>query len=311
MKTISDYFNLWIPSPLQKLNIIRDYQVYVKRDDLIHSVISGNKFRKLKYILLDFQSSGKDQIIAFGGAYSNLLHALSLIVREISVPSVFYIRAYGDDINNPTLNFIRGNGVEMRFLSKEEFRKVRDVKYLEKMQEDMPSAYIIPEGASNLLATYGSSEIYEEIEQQLGIAPDHILMDMGTGGTFAGVLSNISEKTRLTGIPVLKGVDWHKTLMHIFNGDDSRMRTKNYTITEDYHFGGFAKYNHELIGFINNYKFRFGIDLDPVYTGKLAFAVHDMISRGEFAENSTIVWIHGGGLQGIKGFNKNYDYLVL
>ena len=311
MKPISEYFNLWIPSPLQKLQIIQDYQVYVKRDDLIHSVISGNKFRKLKYILLDFQSSGKDHIIAFGGAYSNLLHALSLIVREISVPAIFYIRAYGDDKNNPTLNFIRGNGVEMRFLSKEEFRKLRDASYLKKMQSEMPSAYIIPEGASNMLATYGSAEIYEEIEQQLGIAPDHIVMDMGTGGTFAGVLSRIGEKTRLTGIPVLKGVDWEKTLAQIYNGDDSILLTKNYVITEDYHFGVFAKFNQELIDFINSYNFRFGINIDPVYTGKLAFAVNDMTSRGEFAKNSTIVWIHGGGLQGIRGFNRNNDNLVL
>lgn len=311
MERINDYFNLWIPSPLQKLNIIRDYKVYVKRDDLIHSVISGNKFRKLKHILLDFELSGKDHIIAFGGPYSNLLHALSLILREISVPAVFYIRAYGDDKNNPTLNFIRGNGVEMRFLSKQEFRKFRDADYLIKMQNDIPSAYIIPEGASNLLATYGSAEIYEEIEQQLGTAPDHIIMDMGTGGTFAGVLSRITDRTKLTGIPVLKGVDWKKTLRDIYNGDESILQTKNYAITEDYHFGGFAKFSKELIDFINNYKFRFGIDLDPVYTGKLAFGAHNMINTGQFAKNSLIVWVHGGGLQGIRGFNINYDDIVL
>lgn len=311
MKSINKYFNLWIPSPLQKLNIIRDYQVFVKRDDLIHSVISGNKFRKLKHILLDFESSGKNQIIAFGGAYSNLLHALSLIVHEISVPTVFYIRGYGDDIKNPTLNFIRENGVDMRFLSKEEFRKIRNVNYLKEIQDENPSAYLIPEGASNLLATYGSAEIYLEIEQQLGMAPDHIIMDMGTGGTFAGVLSRISDKTMLTGIPVLKGVNWERTLTDIFDGDNRLLLTKKYTIRDDYHFGGFAKFNQELIDFINRYKFRFGIDLDPVYTGKLAFAVNDMIEMGEFAKNSVIVWVHGGGLQGIRGFNRNYDDLLL
>jgi 1-aminocyclopropane-1-carboxylate deaminase len=304
MKEISEYFNLWIPSPLQKLNNSGNRNIFVKRDDLIHSVISGNKFRKLKYILLEFYKENKKNIIAFGGAYSNLLHALSLIVRELQIPATFYIRGDGFDDGNPTLNFIRNNDVEMVFLSRSDFKKIRDTDFLKRLKNERPDSYIIPEGASNLLATYGSAEIYDEIVSDLNRVPDYIIMDMGTGGTFAGVLSKLDNKTKLIGIPVLKGVNWSKTINEIFNGNDFLYNKKNYTINENYHFGGFGKFNNELIAFINNFKFRFGIDLDPLYSGKLAFAVQDLILNGYLSDNSDIVWVHGGGLQGIKGFNR-------
>ncbi len=304
MNEISEYFNLWIPSPLQKLKNTGNRNVFVKRDDLIHSVISGNKFRKLKFIMLDFFKENKKSIIAFGGAYSNLLHALSLIVREMKIPATFFIRGDGFDDSNPTLNFIRNNGVEMIFLSRSEFKKIRDKDFLERLKIEQPGSYIIPEGASNILATYGSSEIYDEIIADLNHVPDYIIMDMGTGGTFAGVLSKLEGKTQLIGIPVLKGVNWSRTISEIFNGNEFLYSKKNYIINENYHFGGFGKFNIELITFINKFKFRFGIDLDPLYSGKLAYAVQDLMLNGYLSDNSDVVWIHGGGLQGIKGFNR-------
>jgi 1-aminocyclopropane-1-carboxylate deaminase len=304
MDEIYEYFNLWIPSPLQKIKSKNNVNVFVKRDDLIHSVISGNKFRKLKYILLDFYKGNKNHITAFGGAYSNLLHALSLIVREMKIPARFYIRGDNYDETNPTLSFIKNNGVEMVFLSRTEFRKIRERDFLERLQKDHTDSYIIPEGASNLLATYGAAEIWDEIIAELNEVPDYIVMDMGTGGTFAGVLSKLDDKTQLIGIPVLKGVNWPKTLNEIFKGNEFLFNKKNVVINEEYHFGGFGKYNSDLISFINRFKFRYGIDLDPLYTGKLAYALVDLIENGYFSDNSKIVWVHGGGLQGIKGFNR-------
>ncbi len=308
MKSVINTFNLWIPSPLQNIVVKNDHKIFVKRDDLIHSVISGNKYRKLKFILADFLGSNKKSIIAFGGAYSNLLHALSLIVRQMHINATFFIRGDGYDDKNPTLRFIRGNKVEMIFMSRQDFKMIRDRSFLNQLALLNPDAYIIPEGASNKLATYGSSEIYEEIVQQLGYFPDYIVMDMGTGGTFAGVMMQIADKTKLVGIPVVKGVNWNNTLSKII---ESEIPDKDFQIIEDYHFGGFAKYNSELIEFINSFKLEYGIELDPLYTGKLVYGFHDLIKKDYFRKGSTIVWIHGGGNQGIQGFNLvNNDILI-
>lgn len=304
MENFYKHFNLWLPSPIQKLNIESgNFNIFVKRDDLIHNDISGNKFRKLKYNLKYAFANGYDKIIAFGGTFSNLLYTLSVISSEMNIPATFYIRGDGYDNNNPTLNFIKDNGVEMIFLDRTEFKKIRTKEYLTSLRKKNPHTYVIPEGGSNNLAVPGSGEIVDEIVSQLGHEPDYLIMDLGTGGTFAGVLDKLPSKTKLVGIAAIKGVDWNKTLTEIFEGDTAFIKEKNWEILEDYHFGGFAKYNKELIDFINKYKSKYGIPLDPIYTGKLVFAVHDLVEKGYFKENSTIVWVHGGGLQGIAGFN--------
>ena len=311
MEQFYQTFNLRIPSPVQKISCESDYvsNIYVKRDDLIHPIISGNKFRKLKYILIDFFNSKKSKIIAFGGQYSNLLHALSEITLQLKIDAHFYIMSHGNQVINPTLEFIKKNGVKITYLSKSEFRSIRNPDYLNQLKENNPEAYIIPEGASNFLATIGSGEIIAELKDQFPEFPDYIIMDMGTGGTFAGVLSQLPANTKLIGIPILKGVDWKKTLNNIYI-DQVDYSKKNYEIIEDYHFGGFAKWNIELIKFINNYKFKNEIPLDPIYTGKLVFAVYDLLNNGFFSQNSKILWIHGGGLQGIEGFNLLYNDLI-
>lgn len=308
MEIIKQNFNLWIPSPLQNIGSINDCNIFVKRDDLIHSVISGNKYRKLKHILFDFEASRKQKLIAFGGAFSNLLHALSLISKQMNIKATFYIRGDGFDGNNQTLKFIKNNGVELLFMSRQDFKQIREKSFLDQLSLINPDSYIIPEGASNKLATYGSSEIYDEICLQLGYVPDYIVMDMGTGGTFAGVLIKITQKTKLIGIPVVKGVNWNQTLISIIG---RQVNDADYQIIEDYHFGGFGKFNPALIEFINSYKYKFGIDLDPIYTGKLVFGLHDLMKKDFFRKGSTLVWVHGGGNQGIKGFNMINNDIIL
>jgi len=312
MKNFYKHFNLWLPSPMQKINLqnIYNHEIFVKRDDLIHHDISGNKFRKLKYNLKYAFENGYKELIAFGGAFSNLLYTLSVISREMNIPATFYIRGDGFDPDNPTLKFIKHNGVKMVFMSRTAFKNIRNKEYLENMQSQFPKSYIIPEGGSNNLAIPGSGEIVDEIVSQLGKEPDYIIMDLGTGGTFSGVLNNLPGKTQLIGISAIKGVDWNKTLTEIFNGNTEFLLKKNWKIIEDYHFGGFAKYNDKLIDFINKYKSKYGISLDPVYTGKLVYAVEDLIEKQYFKNNSTIVWVHGGGLQGIKGFNYLHGDLI-
>jgi 1-aminocyclopropane-1-carboxylate deaminase len=304
MKDFYNNFNLWLPSPLQKINYSKypGYDIYVKRDDLIHHDISGNKFRKLKYNLIEFYKTERKSIIAFGGAFSNLLYTLSVISAEMNIPATFYIRGEYDP-DNPTLKFIKQNGVKMIFMSRSAFKNIRKQEFLDNLQLEFVDSYIIPEGGSNNYAVPGSGEIVEEIILELGEAPDYLVMDLGTGGTFAGVLANLPKKTKLVGIAAIKGVDWDRTLLKIFDGNDSFRKKPNWKILDNYHFGGFAKYNMELIDFINKYKRKYGIALDPVYTAKLVYALHDLLRKGFFKQDSKIVWVHGGGLQGIKGFN--------
>ncbi len=302
---LKKHFDIQLPSPLEEMPFkdLSDYSIYVKRDDLINPFISGNKYRKLKYNLIKAKEEGAKEIVAFGGAFSNLLHTLSYISSKLGIDTTFYIRGDGYDPNNPTLKFIKDNGVRLNFLSRTEFRLIREESYFEKIMERHPSGYIIPEGGSNHLAVPGSAEIVDEVTQQLGKSPDYIVMDLGTGGTFAGVLSQLNSETKLVGISAIKGVDWNKTLTKIFNGDTAFIEKNNWEIFEDYNFGGFARFNDKLIDFINNFKKDYGIQLEPIYSGKLVFGMLDLLDKNYFKKGSTIVWVHGGGLQGIKGFN--------
>ncbi len=299
------YFDIQLPSPLIEMPFkdFSDYSIYAKRDDLINPFISGNKYRKLKYNLIKAVQDGAKELIAFGGAFSNLLHSLSYISSKLGINTTFYIRGDSYDSKNPTLEFIKNNGVQLKFLSRTEFKLIREEAYLKKIKKKHPDSYIIPEGGSNNLAVPGSAEIVDEVTQQLRKSPDYIIMDLGTGGTFAGVLSKLNPKTKLIGISAIKGVDWDKTLTKIFDGDTTLVKKNNWIIFEDYNFGGFARFNQELIDFINNFKKYNGVQLEPIYSGKLVFGMLDLLNKNYFKKDSTIVWVHGGGLQGIEGFN--------
>jgi 1-aminocyclopropane-1-carboxylate deaminase len=305
--TIENAFQLWIPSPLQpmhsELSVEKDIRLFVKRDDLIHYHISGNKYRKLKYNLQAFYEGDFDCIVAFGGAFSNLLYTLSYIGKACNIPMTFFVRGDGDDPNNPSLQKIKNNGAKLHFLSRKEFKSMRDPERQAELVKDFNKPFIIPEGGSNALAIPGSKEILLEIIDQLGKPPDYLLMDLGTAGTFSGVLSVLPKQTQLIGIPVLKGVDWIRTIEAVFESVDPVLKKKNFKILENYHFGGFAKYNDELIEFINTFTLKHGIPMDPIYTGKLAYAFMDLLKSDYFKPGSTVVWVHAGGLQGIDGFN--------
>ena len=307
MQELNILFNLWLPSPLQKLalptTLANGVDIYVKRDDLIHYHLSGNKYRKLKFNWQAFLKGDYDEIVAFGGAFSNLLYTLSFISLKSRVPMTFYIRGDAYDPENPTLKQIRKNGVEMHFLDRTTYRRKNEKAIMNEILTDHNKAFVIPDGGSNKLAIPGSAEILRETEKQLGKKPDYLLMDLGTAGTFSGVLAELAPPTKLIGIPVLKGVNWEQTILSVNETLDTDDLKKDIEIIEDYHFGGFAKFTPTLIEFINNFSLQYGIALDPIYTGKLVFALFDLLSKNYFRPESTIVWVHGGGLQGIDGFN--------
>ena len=314
MEKLESLFHLWLPSPLQvfesKLTAQKRLKVYVKRDDLIHHHISGNKYRKLKQHWENFRNGSYNEVIAFGGAFSNLLHTLSFIGHRSGVPMTFYVRGDGPDPNNPTLSTILHNGIRLKFLDRQTYRMKHEAHVLEQLISQHDKPYVIPEGGGGLPAGPGSAEIVEELQEQLASNPNYLVMDLGTGGTFSGVMNAIPADTGLIGIPVLKGMDWQATLNAQLDKDVDTPLPDQVRLIEDYHFGGFAKFNTKLVDFINEFRISYGIPLDPIYTGKMVYGIMNLIKLDFFSKDSTIVWVHSGGLQGIDGFNYRHGNLI-
>ena len=297
-----DQIPLQIPSPLQKIEfqLFREHglSVYVKREDLIHPSISGNKWRKLKYNLIRAMEEKAKKIITFGGAFSNHIYATAAACQALHLPLVVYIRSDRIDSNNPTLNFIISKGAEIRLLSREDYRQKNSEAFLQKVKEEFPKGYIIPEGGSNTLALRGMYELGDELNKQIDFTMDYLAVSAGTGSTAAGLIGSISEHTKIEVYSSLKGDFLIKDINEI-----TGKVFGNWSLKQDYHFGGYGKTPIPLIEFINDFKQSTGIPLDPIYTGKAMFGLLDRIGKGLYKSGSKIVFVHTGGLQGILGYN--------
>ncbi len=290
-----------LPSPLEELRhpILDEkcIQLFVKRDDLIHEEIMGNKWRKLKYNLEEAKKIGASTLLTLGGAYSNHIYATAAAGAEFGFNTIGVIR--GDELNsdsNETLQFASEKGMELEFVDRKNYSELR--KNPEKLQRDYPDCYILPEGGTNELAVQGCKGLIDEI----AIDFDVIALPIGTGGTFCGVLDGVTGSQNVIGVSTLKGdfvLEEMEKLITRF-----KITNRNFTINSDFHFGGYGKTTQELIDFINWFKETFSISLDPIYTGKSFFAVWNMINSDKFEKNLKIVLLHTGGLQGILGFNR-------
>lgn len=281
-----------IPTPLVQLNdelfIENEVEVYVKRDDLTHSFVSGNKFRKLKY---NFKEAGKKQfskILTFGGAYSNHIAAVAYAAKALGFESKAIIR--GDELcenSSPTLSFCAEQGMEFQFVSRTAYR--------EKNQFISDQIfYCIPEGGSNFLALEGVSEMVDEIQNEISNV-DYIALALGTGGTAAGVLSNPSFKGRAIGVSVLKNGAF---LLDDIKKLDANLDLKRFDFWGDYDFGGYAKTTYELLSFMYEFELKHGFLIEQVYTAKLFYGIYDKIKNGYFKKGAKIAVIHTGGIQG-------------
>jgi len=271
--------------------------LHIKREDLIHPFISGNKFRKLKYNLLKAKVEKKTKLLTFGGAFSNHIAAVAFAGMENNFETIGIIR--GDELEsqiyeNPTLLFAQECGMKFQFVSREEYQNKTTDLFIEKLKNIYYDFYLIPEGGANLLAVKGCEEILTEKDSQFS----HICCSIGTGGTISGLINSAQLYQKIIGFPSLKGD---------FLSDDIRKFAvkSNWEFVTDYHFGGYGKINEELVRFINDFYHQTKIPLDPIYTGKMMFGIVDLIQKGYFPKGSKILAIHTGGLQGIKGMN-NY-----
>lgn len=271
--------------------------VYIRREDLLHPYISGNKYHKLKYNIIYALQEGYTKLVTFGGAYSNHILATAVAAKEAGITSVGIIR--GEELHksvatNPTLRMAKEHGMDFHFISREAYRKKENTEFLNKLRVAYPEAYIIPEGGNNALAIKGCEDILQPEDESFRI----ITTAVGTGGTMAGIVKSTLPHQKVLGYSVLKGTFQQKTLLKYTN-------KTNYFITDAYCFGGYAKVDEGLINFINEFKEETDIPLDPIYTGKMLYGIRESIKNELFDKNSRILAIHTGGLQGIEGMNRH------
>ena len=272
-------------------------RLLIKRDDLIHEHISGNKWRKLKYNISEAVQQNHHTILTFGGAYSNHISATAFACKKVGLESIGIIRGE-DDSTNPTLNFARENGMQLEFISREDYRRKNEDDFLDELEQRFGRFFLVAEGGANGLGVRGCTEILSEVEGQF----DVVCCSAGTGTTLAGLAISLKQDQKLVGFPALKGGGFLEgEVKRLIQESNLRHGNLNFELETDYHFGGYAKLKPELLEFINGFTERTGIPLDPIYTGKMIFGMYDLISKGHFASGTTILAMHTGGLQGWQG----------
>ncbi|MCK4562271.1 MAG: pyridoxal-phosphate dependent enzyme [Flavobacteriaceae bacterium] len=278
--------------------------LFMKREDQIHPFISGNKYRKLKYNILKAKEQQKKNLLTFGGAFSNHISAVAFAGKEYGFKTIGIIRGdeLGNDLektlqHNITLSTANDHEMQFKFVTRNDYRLKQTSKFIADLHKEFGDFYLVPEGGTNELAIKGCEEILKPEDKEF----DVICCGIGTGGTISGLINSAKAHQKVLGFPALKGDFLQKEI------EQYTIQNKNWSLINDYHFGGFAKTNEELINFINDFKQKTTIPLDPIYTGKMMFGIVDLIKNGYFKKGTKILAIHTGGLQGIQGMNEKLN----
>ena len=276
----------------QKLVDIDGFEITLKREDLLHPTVSGNKFRKLKYNLKQAKTEGHHTLLTFGGAFSNHLAATASAGRIQGFKTIGVVR--GDEkVQNPTLQFCQDQGMNLFPVSRATYREKDTVHFHETLKQKFGDFYSLPEGGTNQIAVRGCTEILTAADKYF----DVICCSVGTGGTLAGLIESAQSHQMVLGFTALE----HQKITREIERFTSK---KNWEINHDYVFGGYAKVSLPLIKFINDFNKNFKTPLDPIYTGKLLFGIFDVIKQKQWNWGKRILVIHTGGLQGIAGMNQ-------
>ena len=290
--------NFKLPSKIKelKLNInnSNNIKLFIKREDLIHDIVSGNKWRKLNYNFKYVKEKKIKKILSFGGAYSNHLHALSWLAKKNNIKSFGLVRGCELSIENPTLSFCKKNKMDLFFLDRSTYR---DNKYnnpiFKTIIKSEDNIFVIPEGGFNEFGIKGCEEIMNEVNEHYDI----ICCSIGSGCTAVGIIKSLKFDQSFLGFSSFKNNSQIKNII------SEKVKTMNWEINSEYNFGGFGQVNNELKKFIKDFKNTYAIMLDPIYTSKLFFGLFDMISKNKLPKDSRILALHTGGLQGLQGVN--------
>ncbi|MCW3125035.1 MAG: 1-aminocyclopropane-carboxylate deaminase [Bacteroidetes bacterium] len=306
--SIVNYFRA-MQSPHTPLQFIKEplfaergVELWLKRDDLTHPHIQGNKWRKLRYNLVEARQEGLDTLLTFGGVYSNHIYATAAAGKQFGFKTIGIIRGEPADVPTDTIQFAAQNGMRILFMDREHYRQKDDPDNIESLHVQLGDFYMIPEGGTNIYALPGVIEMVNEIKEDY----DYICVASGTGGTLAGVVSALYGKRKAIGFSSLKGTDTLTQSVTQLVQDYTERTFDNWHISFDYHFGGYARVKPELIDFIKDFKLRHLTQLEPVYTGKMMYGLYDMIEKGYFPRGSRIVAVHTGGLQGLSGYREYF-----
>lgn len=280
--------------PIIEIPIGKKVQLFIKREDLIHPQISGNKYWKLFFNVNNYldRKPEKPYIITFGGAFSNHIAAVSAVGYLAGIPTLGLIR--GEELrdkwrDNPTLLFAKRNGMNLQFVTREEYRH-KD-KLTGFLQNEFPDALIVPEGGTNEDAVAGVKMMLNDETKDF----DYLCTAVGTGGTIAGISKYSEDNQNVIGFKVVDDDSLENRIMELTS-------KKNFSLI-DSSFGGYGKIKDENIRFINDFKEKYNIPLEPIYTGKMMQKVFELIEGGFFPEDSKVLCFHTGGLQGIEGAN--------
>jgi 1-aminocyclopropane-1-carboxylate deaminase len=274
----------------------QDLKFFIKRDDLIHPIISGNKWRKLKYLLKKAQAENKTHLVTFGGAYSNHLLATAAAAAKFGFRSTGIVR--GEAVENDTLFLCRLHGMNLIFTDRESYRD-KPTLFAQYFANDN-QAFFIDEGGTSPEAARGCSELVDELTETYS----HIFCASGTGTLAAGIINGLTRHqlpSAFNAVPVFKNGG--------FIADEINkllIEPVNYNLHTDYHFGGYGKVNDELIRFVKNFVASTGILIEPIYTGKMLYAIYDLATKNYFKPGSSILAIHSGGIWGLLGMKEKF-----
>ena len=274
----------------------QEISITVKREDLNHPTVSGNKWWKLKYNLEQALKGKYNTVLTFGGAYSNPIYATAAAAKECGLRSIGVIRGEKVKPLNPTLTFAESMGMHLHYVTREMYKTKNNPEFIQSLEDEFGQFYLIPEGGTNALAIQGCEEWASQLIDQIDF--DYLCLPVGTGGTMAGMV-NIIRSKKIIGFSSLKGGSFLTD--EIFRWINQT--GNNWEIETRYHFGGYGKVNEELIRFIKSFEAEHQIPLDPIYTAKMMYGIIDRIKKNKFKKGAKILVLHTGGLQGRAGFN--------
>ncbi|UTW44701.1 pyridoxal-phosphate dependent enzyme [bacterium SCSIO 12696] len=299
---------LGLATPIERVRVgvlaEKDIQLIIKREDLRHPQISGNKFHKLKYNLDYAKREGFSAVASFGGAWSNHLHALAYAGKQQGLNTIGFIRGPLPQPLNAMLKDAQSWGMDLRPLSYGDYRRRYEDDFCQELMASVTNGYLIPEGGAGQLAVRGCAELGAEIVAQTP-GMDYLCVACGTGATMAGLIAGVKGRATVLGFSVIKNN--HKLQSDIRSWLPEHCLQKPWRIIEGYDCGGFGKLSQQLVAFMDQWHSHSSIPLEPLYTGKMLYGLFHLIDADYFPPASKVVVLHSGGLQGLRGMESEME----